>query len=1437
MILVPKDSMDSLFLAFNLQGETWGLGQDDIRGIFKNAAYFNDILRSKGGNDAVDTLFIAFDTDLNGKIDALEVLLALALISGMVAAEKLQYIFCLYDFDTRGGLSFHELSILIQAVFVASSKLFPTIAAFVPISLPQTEKFASLMFPNVDNINEPSNRQISSKEFQQYCLNHPIIKQWLAFYDNISSSSSNIALEQNSTIDRKVRVDFSMSSEVLDTISFPRNASPSFASSDISENASEIAARPWFADVDYSVPDEDAEPMDVPHVSAHPPEDLLSPMWVHGINCSKSNMSGDVASYLPKGDVVYSAGRHLLLLSKDGEGPWKQSIFSQHLHSIVSLLTHGSLILTGDNGSLDDSPRVLLWETLSGRCEMVNSISLPKGSQIVNFTACKNDATNTDVLLVQAKLASRTILMAYNLANPAAPFLCHLLDESSTDKNGLSRVNAVVFNGSLSLLAVAANNGLAFFVESEEKDKRLQSNELSLFEQREALYQLHGESAKGKAITSLCRFTDSSDFIAGTEAGQLLLWRGRSCVQSMVVGDNGSQVSALKYNASTSSAICLLSDGKLFVVAPEKGIATSKMPSDLKLTIRVQLDVTLVNIVASSLRGIASSYDGTKALVFTTTGVMHELSLVGEKQLSSDEKAILIEPKTTDAEEEETPATDESNASVTRIGDDLNNGTIISGQLSSSSNIVGVCRAGPSQYLVYTLDGQLVMFTIPYSELSESQTDKNQHKMVKSFQFDSSIATVASSSSFIAVALADGQGNPARRGAVNILMASDLSFVTDLSTVCPVSPSDGNVLDMQFSMASQLIVLMEGGLHRIFSFVENVWSLQKTFRFDSAMRLDVASDGQYLRLYTADEHVHVLSLIPDTVIEQNLEGDEGETIKCDVVPNDSLPEIKDKEQLRGFNWPTTGSFLYSSDLKGLFSTRDIDGSRSIDRSPNMVAFSKDSDVFIALSPCPASASSDLSPFRKLHRMHHGDIAGVCFIDEGQALVTAGTDNIVIVWKITKDTDEPDVDPLSLTAEEEEAEEDSPEDNDNSELSVINEEGEDEDDIDGRALLSHLRSSKSKAKSASSRPTQSNKLPSSDLQLSWVFGYSCRLSRASVKYCHNGGRDDGAIVYPAGSLSVVYDKVAHSQRYSFAQDDEITCLDVSKNGDLVVTGQRGAGDILGVVWDPVSGAILQRLNCGPVNALSAVTFSPDGKYVIAASCDKYHTIVVFDWRHNKVIGNLQSGQSKILTIACSFEGFSNDSYKPNWLLRIVFGCVNGFLIGEIHRNTGVFSLQTGLFGAEMAGKRPMVSSACALPINMTENENEDGVIVSAPEEGSAEFLLALSDGSVGTIIRKEKKISTFTRIASQKGVGVTAIAAIRSTSATGSFRVVCAGKNGFVKILEGSGSETLQVLKEYNLYKPPSAKEMARGISDHGLHPLGRAKGFRSVCVDKFGRKV
>ncbi len=77
----PKQAIESLWTSYNLNGEGWGLNEDDFLGIVNGAPVVT--ANYKFSENHLKNLFRLFDTDNNGLVDAIELLLGVALVSGV----------------------------------------------------------------------------------------------------------------------------------------------------------------------------------------------------------------------------------------------------------------------------------------------------------------------------------------------------------------------------------------------------------------------------------------------------------------------------------------------------------------------------------------------------------------------------------------------------------------------------------------------------------------------------------------------------------------------------------------------------------------------------------------------------------------------------------------------------------------------------------------------------------------------------------------------------------------------------------------------------------------------------------------------------------------------------------------------------------------------------------------------------------------------------------------------------------------------------------------------------------------------------------------------------------------------------------------------------------------------------------------------------------
>lgn len=255
------------------------------------------------------------------------------------------------------------------------------------------------------------------------------------------------------------------------------------------------------------------------------------------------------------------------------------------------------------------------------------------------------------------------------------------------------------------------------------------------------------------------------------------------------------------------------------------------------------------------------------------------------------------------------------------------------------------------------------------------------------------------------------------------------------------------------------------------------------------------------------------------------------------------------------------------------------------------------------------------------------------------------------------------------------------------------------------------------------------VPTDELELSWVYGCSSRHTRAAVHYSR-----EGTIVYPAGCLGVIYDKLNNTQRYAMPHSDEITALDVHVLAGLAVSAHKGCDSIHACLWNTADGSIRRYLDCGRVNGVSAVRFSTDAAYVALTCQDPDHTVMVFSTADGRRCATYRNGSKKPLCLAFSLAESAAAGTAP---VRILQGGALHFKVLTFFPARSAIGGKTGAYGADV--KKSNVNCVCALPL---QPGAEGG------EPTGNEFLMGMADGTIGVVARGEAKASAFT--AAMKG---------------------------------------------------------------------------------------
>ena len=171
----------------------------------------------------------------------------------------------------------------------------------------------------------------------------------------------------------------------------------------------------------------------------------------------------------------------------------------------------------------------------------------------------------------------------------------------------------------------------------------------------------------------------------------------------------------------------------------------------------------------------------------------------------------------------------------------------------------------------------------------------------------------------------------------------------------------------------------------------------------------------------------------------------------------------------------------------------------------------------------------------------------------------------------------------------------------------------------------------------------------------VHGYRGHGAGANLHYSSRG-----AAVYPAAAVGVVLDLASNEQRLMAGRHtNDITCLAMHPDGDIVATGEAGSAPSI-IVWrasavprpgeshiqDPKStpvegvptpdeGGVLVTLRGGVhTDGIRALAFAPSGAYLASVGSDAGHTVALWDWARGTVLAATRGDTTDIL--ACAFS---------------------------------------------------------------------------------------------------------------------------------------------------------------------------------------------------------
>lgn len=1336
---IPLEGIQSLWTSYTILGEGWGLEYRDLEAIFMGAEYLKTKLCLT--KEMLEKLFKTFDTDDNGLVDALELISSIALCSSMLFNEKITFLLNAYDFNKKGDLSGDELALLIRSIVKGLSKMFPSQYELSLVTNDIIAQYVSFIFIYVGK-SEYYNK-VTVDDLIKYCSSHPVFSSWLLFFTSIPNGEP--VIDKSYTLPpiqqdiKKVKFPLTYSTKLPPKIVSEGEGDDE--EEETEENPKPKGYRSWFDIVDLAKPEE------IPPMRKDLPQDIFEPTWIHGY----SGTIRQSALYDANSKIYALAYNNILGLSKEGgeEGApivWTQTIISEHRYPITcfSQALDGKLLVTADdsassNISGSEPSRIVLWDTL----KMVVSgiIFIPTGAKLMDVS------TDGTLLLVVLSDEFNTLNL-YDLSTKSIIFSTLLGSEDVTD---------IAFGATNSQFAVSSGKYVDFYFE--EFANFVGSGVTKSFISRKSCFNVAGKDLSNYAITSVARFVNKNEMVASTSTGDLLFFKGNNCIQ--VTAAHNGPVTKLVYSAVCQTLTSCGIDGRmnLYKVSKDSNSLLDKIAS---------VDVVVnAGLGSRHINSICLHSSGTRLLVGLVSGELIEVSCVSNLVVTTQEPT----------------AEGEAAVEITTdtIGTDVNGAPVLQSHWKSSTpdtmsplpeiKITGLAKHATG-FVSIGDDKTLRLW----------QTVEGQ-KLLKSVTLDTTCSSIATSSINVAVGLDQG-----RAGLLQIYGLPGLEFISE------VNVSNQAITMIRLSAEGNIFAAAAAGKILVYSITDGVWNSLGEIELPGALiQMDLSADNTLLRyLCTGDEDIFGIFNVSN-----NPEKPFGE-------------EVKSKEVIVAVAWAS--NFCPCSwDSKGVWDNVESATDMSMtDRFNSLfVQVIPDGNLNLKRVPVADYGKSPYTPVSGSITLpaHNGTITSFAFIEEGAKLVTAGIDGLIKVWKVTYDTEE--VEPDIVGGEEEPpAEEDG---ETKKEEPVFYDSADDEDLLDGPSLIKHLSEQiVTEEKMSALHPwgptlgvdvnsagTSESVLPNDEIELVWAYGYTSRTARNCVKYTY-----DGKIIYPAASMGVIYDKVKGTQTFAMAHYDEITCLDVHVPTSIAATANKGAGNIIACVWSTDDGKILNRLNCGAVNAISAISFSPDGKLIATACQDRDHTVKLFHWQSGVMKASVVGGPQKILTL-----GFSNVTGAN--VCRILQGGEKHFQFLELV-NSSSFTAKQGKYGAGI--KKSNVLCVAALPLALS------------AEAGGNEFLMGMSDGTIGIVPRGDRRAASFAPI--QKG-SITSLCVIKIKDATAEegpqFKIVSAGTDGQIKVLD----QELQPLQEFDLYKKDK----------YGLYGMGKLRGIKSLCVDKANRKI
>jgi len=293
------------------------------------------------------SLFVVFDDDRNELVDALEFMSAICVISGMSQAQKIAFIFGVFDFDESGLLTVDEMILAFRSTISGLCKLSG-------LDLPPETEIERIAVGAFADARAIEGSTIDRVEFARYCATTPEVVSWMEFYADIREPARPASTSSDRVVERfvtalaalPVRSHQHQLATDLEGIPEAKITSEETVCGGDDGSAAIIAeprpSPPWLASVAFLEPSDTAAEA---YVTV--PDEALELEWIHGFNAQRRQH----VFYARRSQLVYPAGTVGVVLDTVAS---EQSFFGSHADLIEWLAVHhvarDTYVATGELG-------------------------------------------------------------------------------------------------------------------------------------------------------------------------------------------------------------------------------------------------------------------------------------------------------------------------------------------------------------------------------------------------------------------------------------------------------------------------------------------------------------------------------------------------------------------------------------------------------------------------------------------------------------------------------------------------------------------------------------------------------------------------------------------------------------------------------------------------------------------------------------------------------------------------------------------------------------------------------------------------------------------------------------------------------------------------------------------------------------------------------